>query len=155
VANKYPSLQLVEEAIEKQLNNQISHFDSVDTKAGIVFGFLAITLGTAAGSRDFFVAAGQYNALKVATGAILLGFLLTIGAFAVRAIRRDPNPRGLREQYPNQPEETTRLALADAFVVSFEANQDTITQKVVLLQASLFFAAVGGIAVAVHLIVRW
>lgn len=152
VAQQYPSLQLIDETIEKQLDNQISHIDSLDTKAGILFGFLAVTLGTAAGSKDFFEAVGRYNALKIATVAVVFGFLLTIGAFSVREYRRDPNPRALREQYPNQPEDTTRFALADAYVVSFELNLAKISQKVRLLQATLLLSAIGGIAFAVHLI---
>jgi hypothetical protein len=50
--------------IEKQLDNQISHIDSLDTKAGTLFGFLAVTLATGAGTKDFVEAAKSYNALK-------------------------------------------------------------------------------------------
>jgi hypothetical protein len=154
VAKQYPSLQLVEETIEKQLNNQSNHIDSLDTKAGIVFGFLAVTLASAAGAKDFFEAAGRYNTLKIGTAAVFVGFLLTVAASAVREYRRDPNPRALREQYPSQPEESTRFALADGYVVSFEANRAKISQKVLLLQLSLVLASVGGAAFAIHLIFR-
>jgi hypothetical protein len=153
-AQPYPSLLLVEETVAKQLDNQADHIDSLDTKAGILFGFLAVTLGSAAGSKDFFEAAGRYNALKVATLAVLAGFLLSIAAFTVRQYRRDPSPRALREQYPNQPEDVTRFALADAYVDSFEANQARIDQKVTLLQLTLALAAIGGVALSVHLMFR-
>ena len=152
MALPYPSLQLVEETVAKQLDNQADHIDSLDTKAGILFGFLAVTLGSAAGSKDFFEAAGRYNALKVATLAVLAGFLSSIAAFAARQYRRDPSPRALREQYPNQPEDATRFALADAYVDSFEMNQARIEQKVKLLQLTLVLAAIGGIALALHVI---
>ena len=64
----------------------------------------------------------------------------------------DPSPRALREQYPNQPEDATRFALADAYVDSFEMNQARIEQKVKLLQLTLVLAAIGGIALALHVI---
>jgi preprotein translocase subunit SecG len=155
VAQQYPSLQLVEETIEKQLDNQISHIDSLDTKAGILFGFLAVTLGSAAGSKDFFEAAKTYNALKIAVGAIFIAFLLTLVAFAVREYRRDPNPRQLRQKYPSKSEETTRFALSDAYIDSFEANITKINRKVQAIRATLVLAGIGGLAFAVHLILGW
>jgi hypothetical protein len=155
VAQQYPSLQLVEETIEKQLDNQISHIDSLDTKAGILFGFLAVTLATSAGTKDFFEAAKAYNALKVAVGAVFLAFCLTLVAFAVREYRRDPNPRQLRELYPSAPEDRTRFDLSDAYVVSFEANLGKITAKVRAIQGTLALAAIGGLAFASHVIFQW
>src|SRR5438034_6639717 len=56
--------------IEKQLDNQIRHIDSLEPKAGILRGFLAVTLATAAGTKDFAEAAKSYNTLKVAVAAI-------------------------------------------------------------------------------------
>jgi hypothetical protein len=155
VAQQYPSLQLVEEAIERQLDNQIKHIDSLDTKAGVLFGFLAVTLATAAGGKDFVEAAKRSNALKVAVGAIFLAFVLTLVAFAVREYRRDPNPRQLRQLYPSAPEERTRFDLADAYVVSFEQNIGKITAKVQAIRATLILAGIGGVAFASHVIFGW
>lgn len=150
----YPSLQLVEESIEKQLDNQISHIDALDTKVAIVFGFLSVTLGSAAGSKDFFEAVGRYTALKVATAAVLIGFLFAIWAFNVQNYRRDPKPRGLREEYPNQSEERTLFALTDGYVVSFEQNVRGIGKKVLRLRLTFAAVAITGIAIAVHLVFR-
>src|SRR2546426_11053941 len=38
-----------------------SHIDSLDTKAGILSGFLAVTVATAAGTKDFVEAAKSYG----------------------------------------------------------------------------------------------
>jgi len=151
----YPSLQLVEETVEKQLDNQIGHIDALDTKAGILFGFLAVALATAASSKDFVEAAKASYALKVAVGAIFVAFLLTLVAFAIREYRRDPNPRQLRELYPSAPEDRTRFDLADAYVVSFESNVGKISVKVGTLRATLFLAGVGGLGFAAHVVLGW
>jgi hypothetical protein len=155
VEQQFPSLDLVQETIEKQLDNQISHIDALDTKVAILFGFLSVTLASAAGSKDFFEAVTRFNALKGAIAAILVGFLFSIWAFNVQNYRRDPKPRGLREQYPNQVEQTTRFALADGHVISFEENLRLIAKKVFRLRVSLTMAAIGGFAVAAHLILQW
>jgi hypothetical protein len=46
------------------------------------FGFLAVKLATAAGTKDFVQAAKSSNALKVSVGATCFAFLLTLVAFA-------------------------------------------------------------------------
>jgi hypothetical protein len=84
VAAPDPSLQLVEETIEKQLDAQIGHIDALDTKAGILLGFLAVTLASVIANKDVAEIVGKSTLVKCAVGAILLAFLLSMAAFAIR-----------------------------------------------------------------------
>jgi len=151
----YPSLKLVEETIEKQLDSQIKHIDSLDTKTGVLLGFLAVALASVLASKDVAEVVAKSNLLKVAVAAFLIAFLLALAAFAVREYRRDPNPRQLRLLYPAQPEERTRFDLSDSYVVSFEHNASKLESKVRLLRGAITLAGLDGLGFASHTIFGW
>jgi Na+/melibiose symporter-like transporter len=151
-SGRYPSLALVERTIEKQLDAQFSHVESLDTKAGLLLGFLAVSLAA-------LVPTGQFKAatiwLTVAVVAAVVALLLCLVSLGRRHLRRDPRPRALRELYPSAPKTETLFALADSYVVSYEMNQRLIAWKVSALRLALAAIAVAVIGLGLHLLLGW
>ena len=149
---EYPSLALVTRTIEKQLDAQFSHAEGLDTKAGILLGFLAVSLAA-------LVPTGQFKAatvwLTVAVVAAVVALLLCLASLGRRHLRRDPKPRPLRELYPSATETVTLFALADSYVTSYEKNRGLVFFKVVTFRLALVAIAIASLGLGLHLLKGW
>ena len=101
------SLEVVREEARAERDVQLKHFDSIDTKAGIVLGFAGALVALVSGRRTTLVELGR-------TVAVLSGFLSLWTFWPRRYWSTDLRP--LREKYLAAEPEFTRLRLLDTHI---------------------------------------
>ncbi len=122
-----PSVAVLLAAVERHLEQQRTHFESLDTKAGVAVGFAGVI---AAIGRDV----GPLPA-KVGVGLAAVAATLALLSFWPR---KHPvfDPRRLR-QYLRADERITQLTLLDTEIEMALRASRLIEAKARLLQASL------------------
>lgn len=119
MADRLPSLHLLLEVVEAERDKQLSHFDAVDNKAGMVLAFsgLLITL-----TPDVAPAFGIFGVASAAASA-----LASLTAFWPRHF---PvlEPSSLRT-YLRAEEGFTRLTLLDTLVEFVNEGSDLLEEK--------------------------
>lgn len=133
-----PSVGVLLAAVERLLEQQRSHFESLDTKAGVAVGFAGVI--TAIG-RD----AGPLPA-KVGVGLAVVAAILAMLSFRPR---HHPifDPLPLR-QYLGADEGLTQLKLLDSEIEMAQRVPRLIKNKARLLQASLAVLVVSVVLLA-------
>lgn len=138
------SLQLILETFERERDRDLSHFDSVDTKAGVVLGFAglvaAIAFNTAQPSRGF---------------SFLLGLSAATLAVAASWPRKLPalEPSRLRD-YIVAEERITRLVLVDTYSEMLDQARLVLGTKSRRLKYAMVLLALAGLASAIGEISR-
>jgi len=139
-----PSLNLILETFERERDRQLSHFDSIDTKAGVILVFSGV------------VAAVAFNAAQAFRGfAYVAG--LAAAALAVAAFwpRRIPVLRSTRlRDYLNAEERITRLVLVDSYVGMLAEARAQLATKFRRLKFAMVLLGSAGVAPAIGEVVR-
>lgn len=141
---RMPSLKLILETYERERDRDLSHFDSVDTKAGVVLGFAGV------------VAAIAFNAAQPFRGfSFLLGLTAAILAVAAFWPRKLPalEPGRLRD-YLVAEERITRLVLVDTYQEMLDEARLVLGTKSRRLKYAMVLLALAGLASAIGEITR-
>ena len=138
------SIQVVAEEVRSERAAQLSHFDAVDTKAGVLLGFAGAIVALSSGSSGSLAASGRWL-------AVLAG-LFALSSFWPRRYWTT-DLRGLREAYLAAEPEFTELHLLDSQIVFAERAHQTLGRKVLLLKASMGTLGLAIVVLAIGLAV--
>jgi len=139
-----PSLNLILETSELERDRQVGHFDSLDTKSGVVLGFSGV------------VAAVAFNAAQPFRG---FAYLASLAAAALATAsfwpRRLPavRPSRLRD-YLMAADRITRLVLIDTYVGMLDEVRGQLATKSRRLKLAMILLALAGAASAIGEVVR-
>jgi hypothetical protein len=122
------SIDVVVDEVRSERGAQLSHFDAIDTKAGVLLGFAGAIVALSGGSTGSLVGLGRI-------AAVLAG-LLALGSFWPRKYWTT-DLRGLRDSYLAAEPEFTRLHLVDSQIVFAERAHHTLERKALLLKGSM------------------
>ena len=136
------SLDLLLETTGEQRADQLSHFDALDSKAGITLGF-----------------AGTLIALlpEVGLGFRIVTLALLVGSAASSAAafwpRKMPtlDVERLRD-YLRSEVDFTKLTLHDTYIVMIREASVTLARKTLLLRCAMAFLAAAGATLALALV---
>jgi len=145
MSQRMPSIELIHEMYERERDRDAGHFESIDTKSGLVMGFAGIVVTL---NRDGVTALGSLGlvAATVAAG-------LALGAFWPREL---PvlEPAGLR-QYVLAEEQFTRLTVVDTYLDHFAQSRSLLSRKARKLKLSMLALAMAVVGVALDRIGEW
>lgn len=141
---RLPSIGALLTAVERHLDQQRSHFESLDTKAGVAVGFAGVI---AAIGRDVVPIVA-----KVGVGLAVVAAVLAVLSFWPR---KHPvlDPRRLRH-YLRADESFTRLKLLDTEIEMALRASRLIEAKARSLRASLAVLVVSVVLLAVGTLTR-
>jgi hypothetical protein len=127
-AQGLPSIHLLLVTVERLRDQQRSHFESIDNKAGIAVGFAGAMVALANDVAPVLA--------RLGVGAAVIAAVLAMLAFRPR---KDLilNPMQLRESYLRAEVGFTKLRLLDTEIVMAERASKLIETKARWLQASL------------------
>jgi len=141
---RMPSLNLILETFERERDRQVGHFDSLDTKSGVVLGFSGV------------VAAVAFNAAQPFRGfaylASLVAAMLAIAAFWPRRLPA-VRPTRLRE-YLMAEDRITRLVLIDTYLGMLDEARDQLATKSRRLKLAMILLGLAGAASAIGEVLR-
>jgi len=149
--SEFPSLDIALQISRDMLAAQLSHVDSLDTKANFVLGSSTLLTAAAIALRGTTTQA----ALFVRVGALLavVAYLSVVGlallAYMLRKYHQAPNPIDL-EPYMWETELRTKGDVLREVVDAYAKNKIVIARKAFWLRISLF--AFGGEAVLLAII---
>lgn len=134
--SRMPSLERLGQAAERERDAQLRHFDSLDTKAGIVLGFAGVLVALA-GRMLGGLSLGAQVAAALASLLALLSFLPR--ELPVLELRK------MRDRYLRSEASFTDLHLLDTTVEMVEAGARLLARKSMWLRlaASLVALATG------------
>ena len=137
------SLDLLLGTVQQERTEQISHFDALDSKAGITVGFagalIALSSGVSPGYRDVAV--------------ITLGLAAILAAATFFPRKLPVLDVGHLRSYLRAEAEFTKLRLHDAQLTMVQAASAEILLKARLLKLSVAFLGVGAVTLAVGIVV--
>jgi hypothetical protein len=136
MAQKLPSLELLYELSQAERDSQLTHFDALDTKAGIVLGFAGVLMALSGTSSGLWHAAALAASLVAATAAV--------AAFWPRSypVLLPTELRG----YLTSEETFTRLRVLDTMEVMVNETRQVLEVKARRLKIALIcLAAAAGI----------
>jgi len=148
------SLEVVAGQVERQLDLQWEHWDSVDGRLRLLLGFVgAIFVVTLAFTNPTSEVSDLGRSLLIAAIVVLiLAGVVAFLAWLPRLFDRPPDPRALREQYLASPPNETRLSVLDTMIQAYGENEIRITEKLNgfrvaawLLGAAVLLIAIAGI----------
>ena len=123
-----PSLDIIADEVRRERDRQLSHFDSVDTKAGIVLGFAGAIASLASRESSVLSLVGAIGASAAA--------LLALWAFFPRRYPvLDLLP--LRDLYIRAQEEFAKLHLVDTQILMAQRAAELIRRKAFRLKCAL------------------
>lgn len=145
MALKLPSLSLIREQLNHELELQLRHFDALDAKAGIVLGFAAALVALAGGNATSLGLAGGVTAG--------LSALVALGAFVPR---KYPvvNTRSLRDKYVHAELQFTELHLLDTSVAMNEEAANLLKRKARWLIAAIALLAGAALLLTLEVILN-
>ncbi len=139
------SIEVVAHEVRSERAAQLSHFDAIDTKAGVLLGFAGAIVALSSGASWPILAAGRWF-------AVLAG-LFVLGSFWPRKYWTT-DLRSLREAYLAAEPAFTQLHLLDSQIVFTERAHRTLERKAVLLKCSMGTLGLAIVALALGLAVR-
>lgn len=119
--------ELIFSEVKEKLKDQFDSIGVLDTKSGIVLGFVGALLAALLNS-DWFIKLPCCCLLPI-LGLICLVALFALLAFLVREYRQDPEPSALIKDYKDKNETETRGVLIKNFEESFNKNSKQIDDK--------------------------
>lgn len=131
------SLDVLGAEVHDQLGAQLSHFESLDAKAGVVLGFAGLFVALAPGSESAWIDIARLAGV-ISAVASLLAFLPR--DYPVVDLLQ------LRRKYLSAEPDFTRLTLLDTHIEMLEQARRLIGQKAARLKV-----AIGALLVAVLL----
>jgi len=140
-----PSLDLVSEEVERQMDAQERRGSALDSKAGVLLGFTGILVGlTATLSGSISHVALGFSALA----AILAGSAFLPRSFPTMSVLR------LREQYLTSRPEFTKLTILDTQIAMHVHSKKLLNQKSRLVAAATAALGIAVILTVVGAIVK-
>jgi hypothetical protein len=136
------SLDVVAEEVRAQRDGQLTHFDALDSKAGIVLGFAGALVALAPGGHNLLVEFGR--------AAAALSGLLALWSFWPRRYWHI-DLRSLRDLYLTTEPHFARLRLLDTQIAMAESMRAAITSKALRLKLAMVALAVAAVLTAVGL----
>jgi hypothetical protein len=134
------SLDLVLEEVRAERDLQLSHFDGIDTKAGIVLGFAGALVALAPRGAELLLALGR--ALAVVSG------FLCLSAFWPRRYW-STNLRPFRDKYLPAELEFTKIHLPDTQIGMAERMSGILASKATRLKVAMIALALAVFLTAV------
>lgn len=135
------SLDVVREEVRAERGAQLQHFDSIDTKAGILLGFAGALVALAPGRTTVLVQAGR-------AVAVVSGFLALWTVWPRRYW--STNLRSLRDKYLAAEPQFTLLQVVDTQIDMAERMAEILHRKgthlkraMVALAAAVFLIGIG------------
>ncbi|MEW6060197.1 MAG: hypothetical protein AB1551_08700 [Actinomycetota bacterium] len=138
------SLDIVAEEVRTERGLQLSHFDSLDSKAGIVLGFAGAIVALAPGGRHLLVELGR--------AAAVISALLALWSFWPRRYWH-VDLRSLRDLYLTAEPGFARLRLLDTQIGMAEGMKATLASKASRLKSSMAALALAATLTAAGLAV--
>lgn len=137
-----------------ELGFQQQHFESLDSKAGIILGFAATGVALTAGVATDTLAASVL--LSIATLAAASAVLVSLGSLWPRKFQVLDVGRVRDDALDRFPDSLTRVAILDTRVQMIDANRRLLQQKARRMKtgASLLMAAIVLISAAT-MVERW
>lgn len=131
-----PSLEVIAAEVQREREAQLRHFESLDTKAGIVLGFAGVLVALGGRAGTLLGALGQITAA--------VGALLAVAAFFPR-VYPVLRLRHLRDRYLQSERGFTELHLLDTYILMAEEASYLLRRKAwwLKLAAALLAAATG------------
>jgi len=136
------SLEMVAEEVKSERQMQLTHFDSLDSKAGIVLGFAGAIVALTPGGRQLLVDLGR-------VAAVVSGMLALWSFWPRRYWHVDL--RALRDLYLAAEPGFARLRLIDTQIGMAESVRATVTSKALRLKLSMLALAVATVLTAAGL----
>jgi hypothetical protein len=134
------SLDIVAKEVRIERGMQLSHFDALDSKAGIVLGFAGAIVALAPGGNHLLVVLGR--AAAAGSG------LLALWSFWPRQYWH-LDLRSLRDLYLTAEPGFARLRLLDTQIGMAEGMKATLASKALRLKASMAALALAAVLTAV------
>lgn len=136
---RFPSLELIAEAVATDQAAQLRHFESLDTKAGIVLGFAGVLVALGTGSQ----AELGIVALIVGAAAALFALLAFVPrSYPVLELRKT------RDRYLPSDPRFTKLHVIDTRIAIVEETSRLLMRKARWLKAAILMLALAtGISV--------
>jgi hypothetical protein len=139
------SLEVVREEVRAERGAQLQHFDSIDTKAGILLGFAGALVALAPGRTTVLVQVGR-------AVAVVSGFLALWTVWPRRYW--STNLRSLRDKYLAAEPEFTLLQVVDTQIEMAERMAEILHRKGTHLKRAMVALAAAvlliGIGLGIH-----
>ena len=145
--SKENSLELVFTETKEALSVQIETIDHFGNKAGIIVGFIGAIIGIVLG-LEYSRTCLYYDGIVL----LMISLLLAIMGLRAGKYRRDPKPRGFRDEYIDELPSETMRTLINHFVDSYEENKDKIKELSKYLNWSLYFMFSGLILITLSIL---
>jgi hypothetical protein len=152
MAQNLPSLDLVFEAAQKELDFQFEQINSLDTKASISLASAGIMLAALIGFLTQRPAIGISGFLIAGTLLISLSAILAVITLWVRQFERPPNLERLRDYYIVETAAETKIWTVDAILEAIPRNNNRIHNKFLTLTVSYAMLGLGTVAIAVYFV---
>lgn len=115
--------------VQEQLDSQLSHFESLDAKAGVLLGFAGLFVALAPGTETIWIDLARLAGV-VSAAAALFAFLPR--KFPVIDLYR------LRQRYLSAEPDFTRLTLLDTHIEMLDQARRLIEQKALRLKIAIW-----------------
>jgi hypothetical protein len=152
MAQNLPSLDLVFEAAQKELDFQFEQIDSLDTKASISLAAAGIMLAALISFFTQRANVGIPGFLIAGVLLISLSAILAVATLWVRQFERPPNLERLRDYYIAQTAEETKIRAVDAILEASSRNNNRIYSKSRTLIVSYAMLGLGIVAMAAYFV---
>jgi hypothetical protein len=152
MAQNLPSLDLVFEAAQKELDFQFEQINSLDTKASISLASAGIMLAALISFLTQRPAVGIPGFLIAGTLLISLSTILAVVTLWVRQFERPPDLATLRDYYITQSVEETKLRTVDTILEVISRNDNRIYGKFLTLIGSYAALGLGTVAITIYFV---
>ncbi|MDX1621518.1 MAG: hypothetical protein R3320_11035 [Nitriliruptorales bacterium] len=147
------SLGPLEGLVESELDFQQRHFESLDTKAGIVLGFSAALVALAVDSSSSIRGVGSSSQLQRSQGTCRL--CPHSPAFWPRGFEVLDVAKVRDDSLGRLPDSLTRVAILDTYVQTLDSNRDLRMAKATRLKAGLVLLFLAVILLGAATVVLW
>jgi hypothetical protein len=122
------SLALVKEVVRDERAAQLTHFDALDTKAGVILGFAGALIALSPSGRSLLVGAGKLSALASAYFAISTFWPRRFWNLDVLAVRDD---------YLAVDPRFAEVRVLDTMIAIAKRNDETLARRGRQLKAAM------------------
>lgn len=149
----YPpeTLELVYKEVDNALNRQFQLLDGLNTKTGVIVGFIGVIFGI---SLNSYPHSNAYLFGSCITLFLISFFFAFCASYRVKGYRRDPAPRELTEKYLRDDCAKVKKQLIDNFIESFESNKTKIEKTVKNINYSIALLFIGLIVLVLSILVE-
>jgi len=152
-AAKYDIKESIVDEVKRQFGETLRRSDAIDTKIGLILGFIFITIGLAI-NKDLLVLVFQSPPLVILVfwegfGLIVVSIFSGILAIFFRTFQFGPNMDEVYTKYNDKPEEHAKGAIAGKLKQDTKANLNAIDTKVLFAKVMLITFSIGLVAIII------